>query len=376
MNSPVISLASQLITFDTRSERSNLALVEFLEAELSEFKMERISYKDANGVEKAALAALRGDPGLPCLALSGHLDTVPPVGWSRDPFAAEVESGRLYGLGSTDMKGPVAAAIEAARQAPDNVAVLLLLTADEEWTKQGSRQLVEKSEILQAARPRGIIVVEPTCFVPIRGHRVDIQFIAESIGVQAHSSTAEGRNANIDLIPFLADMRELHLTLRRETEHQDSSYSPPWCDLNIVVDNHGAAPNVTVGLATCRMKLRYSKSIDPEWIVERVQSSAANHGVQLRVQREAPPPELPVDHSLVKLVVDVVEASPDVVGFGTDASELSSAAPCVIFGPGTIADAHTPNESIDVAALERFVPLLAELIGSTPSLPSNSKLSS
>jgi acetylornithine deacetylase len=320
-------------------------------------------------VEKAALAALRGEAGLPCLALSGHLDTVPPAGWSRDPFAAEVEEGLLYGLGSTDMKGPVAAAIEAARQAPGYVGALLLLTADEEWTKEGARRLVDESEILRATTPRGIVVVEPTSLIPIRGHRVDVQFIAEATGVQAHSSTAEGRNANIDLIPFLADMRELHLELRRNEAHHDPAYDPPWCDLNIVIENHGAAPNVTVGRATCRMKLRYSKRINPEWIVERIEDSARKSRLALRVQREAPPPEIPANHPLASLASDVADAPPAVVGFGTDASELSRAAPCVVFGPGSIADAHTPDESIAVAGLERAVPLLTELLKRCPELP-------
>lgn len=368
MTSPVISLASRLISFDTRSRHSNLPLVEFLESELSDFQLERVAYRDADGVEKAALAALHGRLGAPCMALSGHLDTVPPAGWSRDPFAASVESGRLYGLGATDMKGPVAAAIEAARQAPEDLSVLLLLTADEELTKEGARRLVDESQLLRTARPSGIIVVEPTGLTPVRGHRVDIQFVAEAIGVQAHSSTAEGHNANIELIPFLADMRALHLELRRAEAYHDPAYDPPWCDLNIVIDNHDAAPNVTVGRATCRMKLRYSKSTEPEWMVERIQASASRHGIALRVQREAPPPELPEDHPLVHLAAQVVGASPRVVGFGTDASELSRAAPCVVLGPGSIDDAHTPDESIDVAELERSVPLLVELVKGPASL--------
>jgi acetylornithine deacetylase len=368
VTSPIVSLAKSLISVDTRSRFSNLPLVELLEEELFDFEIERVSYLDRNGVKKAALAARRGPANAPCLGLSGHLDTVPPTGWSRDPFVPEVEGGRLFGLGATDMKGPVAAAIHAARRAPKDVAVLLLLTSDEEWTKEGARRLVDESELLKASKPAGIVVVEPTGLIPVRGHRVDIQFVAEARGVQAHSSTAEGRNANIHLIPFLSDMRELHLELREKPQHRDDAYLPPWCDLNITVDNHGAAPNVTVGLATCRMKLRYSKRVDPEWIVERVQGSAARHGLGLSIQREAPPPELPADHPLVSTVAAIAGNPPEVVGFGTDASELSRAAPCVIFGPGDIGDAHTPDESIDVDELDRAGELLVDLLRQTQRL--------
>lgn len=369
MTSSIVSLAGKLIAFDTRSHSTNLPIIEFLETELSDFDLERISYTDSNGIAKAALAARRGPDGGPCIGLSGHLDTVPPAGWTRDPFAPAVEDGRLYGLGATDMKGPIAAAIHAARNAPSDTAALLLLTTDEEWTKEGARRLVDESALLRASRPSGIVVVEPTGLVPVRGHRVDIQFTAEARGVQAHSSTAEGRNANIALVPFLADMRDLHLELREVQKNLDPAYSPPWCDLNIVIDNHGAAPNVTVGVATCRMKLRYSKSIDPEWIVERIQASAERHGLELRIQREAPPPEIQADHPLAALAADISGAAPQVVGFGTDASELSRAAPCVVFGPGTIADAHTPDESIDVGQLEQAGALLTELMHRAARLP-------
>lgn len=362
MTSPIISLAKKMITFDSRSRSTNLPLVEFLEDELSDFEIERVSYVDANGIEKAALAARRGPVGAPCLGLSGHLDTVPPIGWSRDPFSPEVENGRLFGLGATDMKGPISAAIYAARHAPTDIAVLLLLTADEEWTKEGARRLVDESELLRASKPSGIVVVEPTGLRPVRGHRVDIQFVASARGVQAHSSTAEGRNANIDLIPFLSEMRELHLELRENPQHRDSAYYPPWCDLNIVIDNYGAAPNVTVGVATCRMKLRYSKSVDPEWIVDRVMSSAKQHSLDLSIQREAPPPEIPSDHPLISLASTISGKEAEVVGFGTDASELSRVAPCVVFGPGSISDAHTPNESIEVIELDRAGEMLVDLL--------------
>lgn len=116
------------------------------------------------------------------------------------------------------------------------------------------------------------------------------------------------------------------------------------------------------------MKLRYSKSIDPEWIVERVSSLAERNDVALRIQREAPPPAIPADHPLASLVSDVAKTPPAVVGFGADASELSRAAPGVVFGPSTIANAHTPDESIEVAALERAVPLFSTLIARCPEL--------
>jgi acetylornithine deacetylase/succinyl-diaminopimelate desuccinylase-like protein len=354
----LIDLAGKLIAFDSRSSVSNLPLVEFLEDELADFTLERVTYFDPAGVEKAALVACAGPAGKPRIALSGHLDTVPPAGWSRDPFLAEVVDGRLFGLGASDMKGPVAAAITAARVLAEKTAVMLLLTTDEETTKEGARRVVDASSLVATDAPVGIIVVEPTSLRCVRGHRVDIKFEAVAHGRQAHSSTAAGSNANLRLIPFLAEMRGLHLELRQRADLQDPAYDPSWCDLNIVVDNHGAAPNVTVGRATCRMKFRYSKAIDPSEIVERVRSAAATQGLELDVRREAPPPELDPAHPLVEAAVAVTGRAAHVVGFGTDASELTRAAPCIVLGPGSIDDAHRPDESIALAELEAGVSTL------------------
>ena len=121
------------------------------------------------------------------------------------------------------------------------------------------------------------------------------EVVVHSHGLQAHSSTGRGLNANLQLVPFLADIRDLHLRLRRDVTLHDTQYDPPFCDLNFVIDNYGTFPNVTVGLATCRIKFRYSKSIDPRPVIEEIRRSAATHGLDIEVRPEASPPELPAD---------------------------------------------------------------------------------
>ena len=116
----VVSLARDLVSLDSRSFVSNLAVADRVEAALSGFDIERIDYTDDAGVAKRALVAHRGPTG--GIALSGHMDTVPDTGWQEDPWSARLgPDGILHGLGSTDMKGPVAAAIVAARALPESV---------------------------------------------------------------------------------------------------------------------------------------------------------------------------------------------------------------------------------------------------------------
>jgi acetylornithine deacetylase/succinyl-diaminopimelate desuccinylase-like protein len=297
------------------------------------------------------------------IALSGHMDTVPDTGWQEDPWSARIDAdGVMHGLGTTDMKGPVAAAILAAHAVPAKVPVTLLITTDEETTKQGARLIAERSELVKRVKPRGILVVEPTSMIPVRGHRSHISFTCSAKGVQAHSSTGKGYNANWDLIPFMVEMKSIYKRLRTDTMLQDSDYDPPFSDFNLIIDNHGAAVNVTVPVATARIKFRYSAKVDPTPVLTAVQAAAERTGVTVTEAREGFPPELPVDHPFVRLCVDMVGTAPRTAPYGTDASELQAIAPCVVLGPGDIAVAHTPIEAVRLADLADSVPALARLV--------------
>jgi acetylornithine deacetylase/succinyl-diaminopimelate desuccinylase-like protein len=287
---------------------------------------------------------------------------VPETGWQDDPWSARIDGdGSLHGLGSTDMKGPIAAAVVAAQTLPSGIPVTLLITTDEETTKQGARVIAERSELVRRARPAGILVVEPTRLAPVRGHRSHIALTCVATGVQAHSSTGKGRNANWDLIPFLAEMKTIYERLRTDPTLQDPDYDPPFSDFNLVVDNHGTAVNVTVPVATARIKFRRSARVDPTPILEAVRAAASRTGVVVTEAREGNPPELPADHPLVRVCVEEAGKPAATAPYGTDASELQAIAPCVILGPGDIGVAHTPHESVSLAALAEAVPLFQRI---------------
>jgi acetylornithine deacetylase len=356
----VVSLTRDLVSTDSRSFVSNLPVAERVEAALAGFDIEHIDYTDSAGVAKRALVAHRGPAG--GIALSGHMDTVPDTGWQEDPWSARLDTdGILHGLGSTDMKGPVAAAIVAAHALPESVPITLLITTDEETTKQGARLIAQTSAMVRSVKPRGIIVVEPTSLVPVRGHRSHIAFTCVATGVQAHSSTGRGRNANWDLIPFLVEMKSIFERLRRDTSLQDAEYMPPFSDFNVVIDNHGAAVNVTVPKATARIKFRYSAKVDPTPVLQAVYGAAERCGIAVTEAREGFPPELPADHPLVRLCAAIAGKAPTTAPYGTDASELQALAPCVVLGPGDITEAHTPAEKVRVAELAAAVPVLMAL---------------
>lgn len=354
----VTGLAQDLVRIDSRSAVSNLPIADRIEMELADFTVERLDYKDANGVNKCVLVAARGAGGL---AFSAHMDTVPDTGWTEDPWSGRVEGEVLHGLGSTDMKGPLAALIAAGATLPASVPVAFLITTDEETTKQGARLIARTSELARSFHPRGIVIAEPTGLAPVRGHRSSIEFTVVATGTQAHSSTGGGRNANWDLIPFLMRMRELFERLRTDPVLQDTAYEPPFSDFNPVIDNHGAAVNVTVPKASVRIKYRYSAGVDPAPVLAAVHEAAQTYGLEVTEKREGPPPELAPDHPLVALAAALTGAAPRTVPFGTDASELQGLAPCLVLGPGDIANAHTPRERVSLRALADAVPVFARM---------------
>ena len=356
----IARLAADLVSIDSRSAVSNLPVAERIEAELRGFDVERLDYTDVAGVPKRALVAHRGPPG--GHALSGHMDTVPETGWREDPWAPRLGAeGVLHGLGSADMKGPLAACIVAARGVPTDVPATLLITTDEETTKAGARA-VAGSDLARRLGLRGVLVAEPTGLVPVRGHRASMNITATAEGVQAHSSTGKGRNANWELIPFLAEMRELARRLRDDPAFRDPAYDPPFPDFNLVIDNHGTAVNVTVARATCRIKFRRSRGLRPEPVLAAVRSAAERTGVSLEIVSEGDAPELPADHPLVRLCAELSGRAPATVPFGTDAVALQALAPCVVLGPGDIGLAHTPEERVPVAELAAAVPLMARFL--------------
>jgi acetylornithine deacetylase len=345
----VARLAADLVAIDSRSFVCNHAIADRIEQTLAGFEVHRADYTDANGVPKRALIAHRGPPG--GYALSGHMDTVPDTGWQEDPWSPRIDAeGLLHGLGAVDMKGPVAACILAAQSAAPEVPATLLFTCDEETTKQGARAIAAHP-FAAALGLRGIVVAEPTALVPVRGHRSSTDIHVTATGVQAHSSTGRGRNANWALIPFLAEMQAIHDRLRADPALHDHAYAPPFSDFNLVIDNHGTAVNVNVPVATARIKFRYSARIDPAPVLDAVRAAAAVHGLTLRTAAEGPPPELPADHPLIRLAAGISGRAPVTAPYGTDAAELQAVAPCVVLGPGTIETAHTPRECVPVAAL-------------------------
>ena len=363
----VDTLARKLIAIDSQSHVSNAPLAEFVSDVLTPFadEIERIEYTDLGGRHKVSLVARVGK-GSGGLALSGHMDTVPGLGWDSDPFEARVEYGRMYGLGAVDMKGAIAATLVAAEtyarlgtQAP----LTLIYTTDEETDTQGALSIVDESEILRYVAPRYCIVAEPTNLQVVNAHKAAITFSATARGRAAHSSSGKGLNANIAMIPFIHEMGQLYAELVEDEAYWDPSFEPPFPDWNITIDNHGTAANVTVPLSTCRVNFRYTPTLDPGPVLARVQESADRAGLELESWSSGPPLYIAPDSELVQLALEITgEQAPISVPYRTDACILSESVPCIVVGPGDLRQAHTVNEWVSVEQLHQSVDLYLKFI--------------
>jgi acetylornithine deacetylase len=352
-------LTRTLIGYNTVSPRSNVEVMDFLTETLESIdcEVERVEYKDRAGVLKVNLIGRKGPVnGERGLALLGHIDTVPAIGWSMDPFEARIADEKMYGRGSCDMKGSVACMIEVASHyaASDMKAPLyVVITADEEVGYLGATAVAEKSQMFKKhGFPKYGIVGEPTELHAVYAHKGTVRFIVTAHGRAAHSSTGEGDNANLKLIPFLAEMRDIYQELTTDTQYFNDEFTPPFTDWNITISDGECGANITSPLSVCNINYRPMPGDDSRVWIDRARDSAEKHGLIFDLYIDAPPVRTPPDAEIIQAALEITgETEPRTVAYGTDATVFAQHMETVIIGPGSILQAHTVDEWM---ALDQF----------------------
>ncbi|HRJ45192.1 MAG TPA: M20/M25/M40 family metallo-hydrolase [Caldilineaceae bacterium] len=361
----VVELTSQLVAFPSETRHSNRAVSDFLQEVLQQvgFEVERLSYIDANGEEKVNLVGKKGQ-GEGGLGLFSHSDTVPgDAGW--EPFVPVVRDGKLYGRGSCDMKGPLAATIVAASRfdaAQLTKPLFIAVTSDEENGHVGSHFIVAESRLLTGGWPDYCVVCEPSELLPVYAHKGGARIEVTAHGIAAHTSTDKGESANFKIAPFLAEMAELVKVFRIDRRFQNDEFSPPTNGFNLVLNDGGAPANVTAAKTVATLGLRAMPNAAFEEAVAMVVDRAKAHNLEVDARSFsyfAVAPDSPVVQAACRATGAPRAVT---VPYGTEAVTYQPHMQSVVLGPGNIAQAHTVGEWIDIAQLAEGVEVYTRLI--------------
>jgi len=375
-----LELARTLIGFNTVSANSNLDLIHCIRDELARLGVRsRLTWNADRS--KANLFATLGEGKPAGIILSGHTDTVPWDGqdWSVDPLSGAVRDGRLYGRGAADMKGFIAMAVahaEAFLASPAPFAIHLAFTYEEEVGCFGVRELI--ADMKEAGiRPLACIVGEPTDMVPAIAHKGVYRYRCCVRGKEAHSSlTPQSVNAIEMAARVVGRVRDLADAFERE-EPRYEGFDVPFSTASVGQFHGGIADNVVPRDAEFRYEFRdlptadaramqaqveaYARSLEPA-----MQEVAPGTGIRFETICEVPSFLGSAEDDVTKLAQRLAgEARTTLVGFGTEAGIFKGAGiRTVVCGPGSIVQAHQPDEYVTLEQLARcqaFMEGLAQL---------------
>lgn len=370
-----VAMIRRLVAFPTVSRDSNLELIHFIRDTLKPLEADvRLTHDDDK--RKANLFATLGPRAGAGIALSGHTDVVPVEGqpWDGDPFKVTEKDGRLYGRGTADMKSFIACALALAPEFMERglkAPLHLAFSYDEEVGCLGVGRMI--SDLARAGiRPRSCIVGEPTLMKPVIAHKGKQSYRCTVRGLAGHSAYApQGVNAveyAAEAVAFLKSMARRH----RDRGPYDRSFDVAHTTVHTGVIRGGTALNVIPHDCTFDFEFRHLPGDDPERLLQEF-----SEFVKSKLEPEMRSVHPAAGFTIEKLSqIPVLDTGPESevvalaqelsgnrefgkVSFGTEASQFQQAGiPTVVCGPGSIEQAHKPNEYVtldQVAQCEAFL---------------------
>lgn len=375
---------ARLISFDTTSRNSNLDLITWVEEQLIPlgFDCRRIENSEGN---KSNLWARIG-PDVPGgLVLSGHSDVVPVDGqhWDTDPFDMTEINGRLFGRGTSDMKGFLALCLAFAPKFATldlKKPIHFAFSYDEEVGCQGAPLMIDDM-VERGARPDAVWVGEPTLWQVVSGHKGIMLTKVVVTGREAHSSLPHlGVSANGEAVDLMMVLRDIERDLAANAD-PDSPFDPPYPTLSIGELHGGTATNILARECEFHFDLRCPPGYDPDEILAPFLKAAAEKdaalkarypecGVEVTKYTDVPglaPGENNAAETLVRALTG--DNALRAVAYATEAGQFHQAGmAAVICGPGSIDQAHKPNEFVDKAQLTQGVKVFNDLIAHLKSV--------
>jgi acetylornithine deacetylase len=375
-----LEILERLVAFDTTSRLSNLNLVEWVEAYLAGHGVASRRVPNADGA-KTNLMATIGPMVEGGIVLSGHTDVVPVDGqpWTSDPFKLTAKGdGKIYGRGTCDMKGFLALALAAVPDLavrPLTRPIHLAFSYDEEVGCLGAPDMI-KVIATELPRPALVVVGEPTSMEAVSGHKGIATFKVTVTGHEAHSSQTQlGASAVMAAVELMHSLTLLAARLEREADPA-SLFSPKGATLTIGQVNGGTAVNILARECVFFFDLRCPPGLDPEALLAGFFAQAAamdaalkarfpNTGVEI-LRRSSTPPLAPEPNGVAELFARRLAGDNGptrAVSFAAEAGQFQEAGfSTVICGPGSIDQAHQPDEYVELSQMERGAAFMARLV--------------
>jgi acetylornithine deacetylase len=357
-----LDMIRRLVEIPTVSRDSNLALIEYVQAYLRDLGIDSTLFF-SDDKKKASLHALVGPKDRAGIMLEGHTDVVPVDGqkWTVDPWQLTERDGKLFGRGVCDMKGFVAVALAFAPEFLRRnlkMPIHYALTFDEEISRVGITKIVDGLG-QSAARPAMCIVGEPTEMTVVIAHKGKKSLRCRVRGFEAHSSICP---YGVNAIEYASEMIARINQLQREaaaTGRRDEGFDIPFTTFNVGVMQGGTALNITAKDCTFQFEFRHLPQDDPERLYAEIQLYAkqtleprmhkvhADTGFTFEEMSSFPALDTPPDAEVVRLAKMLARKNEaGKVAFGTEASIVAVRGhiPSAVCGPGSIDQAHKPDE--------------------------------
>ncbi len=373
-----IDMLASLIAFDTESSKSNLPLIASVEAYLTACGVEFVKIPNETG-DKAALFLTIGPKADGGVVLSGHTDVVPVEGqnWTSDPFRLRREGGRLFGRGACDMKGfdsICLAMIPEFQKAKLSRPIHILLSYDEETTCRGPLDTIARFGV-DLPRPAAVLVGEPTLMQVADAHKAIVTYRTTVHGHEAHSSKPDlGANAVETACDLVCELYRFGEQLARQGD-PSGRFDPPASTIAVGVIHGGSARNILAKQCAFDWEFRSLPHVPQNLALAHLESYIARVALpkltrhardayietisEVEVPGLRPEPGSQAESLALKLARSNHTIS---VPFASEAGQFQAAgAPTVVVGPGSIDQAHQPDEYIEIEQMEAGIAFMRRL---------------
>lgn len=379
----VTHILEQLVSFRTLPEHPNVELLDYVTEYLRTSGIESVRIMEPDGT-RGSLVAVVGPARPGGIVLSAHSDVVSVDGqtWTMPPWKVTAERDRLYGRGTADMKGFIACCLDAAARidvARLERPLILAISHDEEIGCKGAPLLI-RHITANLPQPRAVIVGEPTAMKVVHGHKGVAVYETRVYGAAGHSSmpqiASSATHASARLIAHIDDIME-----HRSRRSDAGGFDPPYTTLNVGIVRGGEASNIVAAECMFRWDVRPVPGEDARSILQEVDHYAATHvlpgmllrapnaAIETRMFASAPALSPRGDPAAREIALRASKTSDTrVVSFATEAGLFQAAGmSAVVCGPGSIEQAHKPDEFVEMTQLQACSVFIRHLVGELSS---------